>query len=101
MQKLTIMATTVKYAKTRFDARLPREQKTLLERAAYLGGYRNLSHFIIMTAQSKAVEIIREHEQVIASEKDSKIFFDAIINPGKPNKNLLAAAKAFKSALAE
>ena len=101
LQKHLIMATTTKREKTRFDTRLPSEQKRLLERAAYLGGYKNLSHFIIMTAQNKAKEILREREQIIASEEDGKIFFEAITHPNKPNKHLMAAVKAFKSALAK
>jgi Uncharacterized protein conserved in bacteria len=67
----------------RFDARLPKEQKLLFEEAALLGGYRNLTDFIFAAAQDKAKEIIKEREQVIASERDSQIFFDAITNPEK------------------
>lgn len=93
------MSTSSTSAKTRFDTRLPKEQKLLFERAARLGGYRSLSDFIILTVQGKAKEIIREREQIIASEKDSKIFFNAIVSPGKANKNLLSAAKDFKTAL--
>lgn len=35
----------------RFDARLPKEQKLLFEKAAQLGGYRNLTDFIIHAVQ--------------------------------------------------
>lgn len=41
-----------------------------------------------MTVQEKAKEIVQEKKQIIASEKDSQIFFDAIINPRKPSKTL-------------
>jgi len=34
---------------------------------------------------------------VLASQKDSEIFFDAITNPGKPNQNLTEAANEFKA----
>ena len=37
---------------------------------------------------------------IIASEKDQKLFFDAIINPPKPNKNLLKAAKNYNKLVA-
>lgn len=76
---------------TRFDARLPKEQKQLFEKAAYLGGFRNLTDFIILTVQEKAKEIIKAKEQIIASERDSQIFFDAITNPKKPSKVLKKA----------
>lgn len=72
----------------RFDARLPKEQKQFFEKAAYLGGFRSLTDFVILTVQEKAKEIVQEKEQIIASEKDSQIFFDAITNPKKPSKTL-------------
>lgn len=73
---------------SRFDARLPKEQKQFFEKAAYLGGYRNLTDFIIRVVQEKAKEIIKAKEQIIASERDSQIFFDAITNPQKPSETL-------------
>jgi uncharacterized protein (DUF1778 family) len=84
------MKTTIK-EQARFDARLPKEQKQFLERAAYLGGFRNLTDFVIIAAQEKAREIIKEKEQIITSEKDGQIFFDAITKPGKPSETLKKA----------
>ena len=84
------MKTAVK-EHARFDARLPKEQKQLFERAAYLGGYRNLTDFIILTLQEKAKEIVKESEQIIASERDGEIFFDAVTKPKKPSKTLKRA----------
>ncbi len=72
----------------RFDARLPKEQKQFFEEAAYLGGYRNLTDFVVRVVQEKAKEIIEAKEQTIASERDSQIFFDAITNPQKPSETL-------------
>lgn len=75
----------------RFDARLSKEQKDFFERAALLGGYRSLTDFVVLTVQEKAKEIIKEKEQIIASEKDSEIFFNAITKINKPNQNLVSA----------
>jgi len=83
--------------KSRFDTRLPKEQKLFFERAARLGGFRSLTDFVISTVQMKAKEIIEEREQVLRSERDSIIFFDAVTKPKKPNKNLLSASKEYKS----
>ncbi len=83
--------------KARFDTRLSKEQKDFFERAAILGGYRSLTDFVILTVQKKAKEIIEEREKIIASNRDSEIFFNAIANPDKPNKELLSAAKEFKT----
>lgn len=81
------MSTATK-EQARFDARLPKEQKHFFEKAAYLGGFRSLTDFVILTVQEKAKEIIQNKEQIIASEKDSQIFFDAITNPKKPSETL-------------
>lgn len=90
------MSTTVK-EHARFDARLPKEQKQFFEKAAYLGGFRNLTDFIISTVQEKAKEIIKEKEQTIASERDSEIFFNAITNPNTPSKTLKNALEDYNT----
>lgn len=96
------MATnTIKSEKARFDTKLPVEQKLLFEKAARLGGYRSLTDFIIATVQVKAKEIINEREQVLASQRDSEIFFEAIMNPASPNKALQSAANDFESLFSE
>lgn len=94
------MKTTIK-EHARFDARLPKEQKQFFERAAYLGGFRNLTDFVILTVQEKAKEIIKEKEQIIASEKDSQIFFDAITKPGKPSETLKKALDDYNAFISD
>ncbi len=81
----------------RFNARLSQEQKQSFEKAALLGGYRNLTDFVILTAQEKAKTIIEEKEQVIASERDSKIFFEAVTKAAAPNKALKTALKGYNA----
>jgi uncharacterized protein (DUF1778 family) len=85
----------------RFDTRLSKEQKDFFEKAARLGGYRNLTDFVIIAVQEKAKEIILESERIIASQKDSEIFFEALINPKKPNKALIKLANEFKDILSK
>ncbi|WP_352422919.1 DUF1778 domain-containing protein [Proteiniphilum sp.] len=82
---------------TRFDARLSKEQKQLFEKAAYLGGYRSLTDFVMLTVQEKAMEIIKAKEQIIASEKDSRIFFDAVTQSSKPSKTLQDALNDYNT----
>ncbi|MCF6306986.1 MAG: DUF1778 domain-containing protein [Flavobacteriaceae bacterium] len=91
----------LKQKKARFDTRLPKEQKVFFERAARLGGYRSLTDFVILAVQEKAKEIILEQEQIIASQKDSEIFFNAIINSPKANNNLVDAANEYKTFLSK
>jgi uncharacterized protein (DUF1778 family) len=74
--------------KTRFDTRLSSSQKELFERAARLGGYKTLSEFILSSAQQKADHILELHRQILSDEKDRKVFFDALLNPPKPNAAL-------------
>jgi uncharacterized protein (DUF1778 family) len=83
----------------RFDTRLSKDQKVFFERAARLGGFRNFTDFVVLAIQEKAKAIIAEKEQIISSEKDSEIFFEAVLNPQKPNKALVKSVKEFKSIL--
>jgi uncharacterized protein (DUF1778 family) len=86
---------TKEYA--RFDARLSKEQKRFFEKAAAYGGYRSLTDFVILTVQSKAKEIVQEKEQILASEKDAEIFFNAITKSKKPSKTLKNALKDYEA----
>ena len=83
----------------RFDTRLSKAQKDFFEKAAHLGGFRNLTDFVIMAVNEKAKEIIAEREQILASQRDNEIFFDALLNPGAPNKALQKAADEFNAML--
>lgn len=87
--------------KTRFDAKIPMAQKELFERAASLGGFRTLTDFIINTVQEKATAIIKEHNTILASEKDREIFFNALINPTGPNEKLKDTAERYKNFIVE
>lgn len=87
--------------KARFDTRLSKEQKLYFERAARIGGYRSLTDFVVLTVQEKAKEIISEKEQIIASKKDSDIFFDAITNSSNANRDLTDAANEYKNILSK
>lgn len=88
------MATIAK-DKTRFDARLSFEQKELFEKAALLSGYKSLSEFVLSTVFQRAKEIVSKNERILASEKDSELFFDALMNPQSPNTALTEAAKRY------
>ncbi len=83
--------------KARFDTRITKEQKAFFEKAARLGGFRSLTDFVVLTVQKRAKEIILENERVLASQKDSEIFFNAITNPGKPNQKLTEAANEYEA----
>ena len=94
------MATTTT-VQARFDTRLSVEQKQFFEKAALLGGYRNLTDFIVQAVQEKAKEIIKERELTIASERDCEIFFTEITKPKGPNNSLHQALGKYKSQFPE
>lgn len=91
--------TAIKQDKARLDIRLSLEQKLLFEKAAALGGYRNLTDFVMATVQKKAIKIVEESERVIASQRDQEVFFNALMDPPKPNKDLLAAKDEYNKLL--
>ena len=87
--------------KTRFDTRLPIEQKELFEYAASIGGFRTLTEFIIFSAQQQANLIIERNNSILASKKDQEIFFNALMNPPEPNDRLKKAALLFDKTVAK
>ena len=90
---------TTKSKSTRFDARLPIEQKLYFEKASLLGGYRNLTEFILSAVSEKAKAIISDNERIITSQRDSEIFFNAILQQTKPNNSLQKAVNEYNRTL--
>lgn len=89
----------MKTPEARFDTRLPKKQKEFFERAAILGGYRTLTEFVIHSVQDRAKQIMKEHDSILASEKDKEIFFNALLGEPGPNKALKSAAEKYKETL--
>ncbi|MFH1157937.1 MAG: DUF1778 domain-containing protein [Pseudomonadota bacterium] len=87
---------TTEQGKARFDAQMPKEQKSYFEHAAALAGHRSLTEFMLLAAQEKADEIISRHKSLFASERDREVFFEAVLHPPKPNSKLRAAARLYK-----
>lgn len=75
----------------RLDARLTADQKALIQKAADLEG-RSLSDFVVASAFAAAEERVRRHEVMVLSERDSKRFVEALLNPPEPNEHLRRAA---------
>ncbi|MEM6316373.1 MAG: DUF1778 domain-containing protein [Bacteroidota bacterium] len=84
---------------TRFDARLTKEQKEFFEYASKLGGFRSLTEFVLRAVQTKAEEIVEEHNKIIASKKDQEIFFDLVFKGVSPNDELKSALKEYNKLL--
>ncbi len=85
----------------RFDTRWTREQKEFFEYASRLSGFRTLSEFVFSSVQERAKMIVKEHNMILASNRDKEIFFNALMNPQRPNKKLQRAASKFKETFGE
>jgi uncharacterized protein (DUF1778 family) len=88
-------------AYARFDTRLSKETKDLLERAALIKGFKSLSEFVIHFSSEAALSIIERHNLILASDRDNAIFFDALLNPPAPNSAMVNAAKRYKAQIEE
>lgn len=79
----------------RLEARITAEQKDLLSRAAALVG-RSLTDFVVTSAYETAVRTIREHQAMVLSERDRKVFVGALLNPPAPGARLRKAARRYR-----
>jgi uncharacterized protein (DUF1778 family) len=79
----------------RFDARLNRSQKLLIQRAADLEG-RTLTDFVLHSAESAAERTIQERSMLVLSAKESEAFVKMLLSPPEPPPVLRKAAKRYK-----
>lgn len=82
----------------RFDARLNKDQKLLIQRAADLEG-RTVTDFVLHSAQVAAERTIQEREILVLSARDSLRFAEAILNPREPGPVLRRAAQYYKKVI--
>jgi len=79
----------------RLEARISKAQKTLFLRAATVQG-RSLTDFLIASVQEAAERALRTHDVLTLSERDRKIFVEALVKPAAPGKALRRAMKRYK-----
>ena len=72
----------------RLEARITREQKRIIERAAGLRGT-SVTDFVVASAQQAATNTIKDYEMMSLSGEAREAFVNALLNPPGPN----AAAK--------
>lgn len=84
----------------RLEARLTREQKELLQRAADLEG-RTLTDFVVSHAQEAAVRTIEEHTIIKLSREDSIALMNSLLNPPdlQPDAPLARAISRYKESM--
>jgi uncharacterized protein (DUF1778 family) len=78
---------------SRMSLRIRPEEKTLLLRAVALD-HTDLTDFVIRHAVLAAKAVIEEADHVQLSGRDSLRVLNLLENPPKPNRKLLAAARA-------
>ncbi len=87
-----------RYAKNkseRLEARLSQTQKKLIQRAADLAG-RSLTDFVLAASQEAANKVIREHDVMTLTARESEHFVNVLLNPPAPNRALTQAAKRYR-----
>ena len=81
--------------KQRLEARITREQKRLIERAAQLRGT-SVTDFIVSELQEAAVATIRNSETLKLRDEARDAFLSALLNPPEPNSAARAAMSRYK-----
>ncbi|HYV31542.1 MAG TPA: DUF1778 domain-containing protein [Candidatus Binatia bacterium] len=79
----------------RLEARVTRQQKRLIERAAYLRGT-SVTDFVVASAQQAATATIRDSETLSLRDEAREAFVNALLNPPAPNPAARAAARRYK-----
>lgn len=77
----------------RLGFRLDRQTKSLIERAAQLEG-RKVTEFCMTALAETARRTIEQHETLVLSEADRKVFFDVLMAPPRANERLERAFEA-------
>ena len=78
----------------RLEARITREQKRLIERAAGLRGT-SLTDFVVVSAQQAATNTIKEYEMMSLHGEARDVFVNTLLNPPAPNAAAKRAAKRY------
>jgi uncharacterized protein (DUF1778 family) len=77
----------------RLGFRMDRQTKVLIERAAQLEG-RKVTEYCLTALAETARRTIEQHETLVLSDKDRKVFFDALMTPPPENERLERAFTA-------
>ncbi len=89
------MPTVQEAKRERVQVRIDAKAKRMLERAAALANT-TVSAFVVNSALDAASRLVRERQQIVLGERDWDVFFDALVNPAKPNAALRKAFAAHK-----
>ncbi len=81
----------------RIEIRISAQDKQLMKEAQKLSGDTSFSSFIVRVVKKEAEEIIATNNDILISQRDRELFFDAVFGRNKPNLALKQAAKNYKA----
>ena len=79
----------------RLEARVTREQKEIIARAAELRGT-SVTEFVIASAQQAAATTIKDHETMSLQDEARETFVKALLNPPAPSSAATKAADRYR-----
>jgi uncharacterized protein (DUF1778 family) len=92
MAILTAKSTHLRATPTaRLEARVSRELKKTLVRAAAVTGHPTLTSFMIYSLQTSACKAIEEYQQAKLTADESASFVQMLLTPAAPNEALRSA----------
>ncbi len=83
----------------RLVARISRDDKAIIARAAALAG-QSVGGFVLAQARKAALHTIEARERIVLSAAQSRRFVEALLAPARPpSPALLEAARAYRGAV--
>jgi uncharacterized protein (DUF1778 family) len=82
----------------RFDARLNKEQKILIQKAADLEG-RTMTDFVLHSAEAAAERTIEKRAMLVLTVRETSAFANVILNPPGPGSVLRQGAREYRKNL--
>ena len=79
----------------RLEARITREQKRIIVRAAELRGT-SVTEFVVVSAQQAATNTIKDYEMMSLHGEARETFVKALLNPPSPNAAASRAVGRFR-----
>ncbi len=80
----------------RIELRVTSAEKEMFIKAQKLSGDKSFSSFIVRVVKQQSEEIVAKNDRILATEKDRRVFFDAVFADSKPNQNLIEALASDK-----
>ena len=77
----------------RFDTKMSTLHKSLIEEAARLMGFKNLSEYVITTVVANAKTVITEYKDTLYSVEDRKRIMDVLSEPTELSSSFLRASE--------